>query len=124
SPSQKFRINDRALARELLDRNAELIADYGAFQFLRVDESLARELALRPQAEDASEQNIITLNARRLNTTTIEIQTLRKAVGSFDGKRLHLVHFAAPIKAEWHEALKQTGVDVVTYIPHNAYLVY
>src|SRR2546425_789987 len=52
SPGKKFRISDRALVEELLNRGAELLGDYRAFQFVRVDESLGRELALRPEAED------------------------------------------------------------------------
>ena len=98
SLSQKFRINDRTIVQELLNRGAVLIADYRAFQFLRVDESLAREFALRPEVEDASEQNIITLNARPLNTTTPEVQALRQSAGVFEGKGLHLIHFAGSVK--------------------------
>src|SRR5439155_20079718 len=37
---------------------------------------------------------------------------------------LHLIQFAGPIKPEWLAALEATGVQVITYIPHNAYLVY
>jgi len=37
---------------------------------------------------------------------------------------MHLVHFAGPIKPEWREALEQNDVEIVSYIPHNAYLVY
>src|SRR5204862_250466 len=49
---------------------------------------------------------------------------LRKPVPGSSGKLCHLVHFAGPIKLEWLVALEQTVVQVITYIPHNAYLVY
>ena len=37
---------------------------------------------------------------------------------------MHLVQFAGPIKPEWYSALLKTGVEIVTYIPSNAYLIY
>ncbi len=121
---QKFRVSDPALARQIGAQGGELIADYGSFQFFRVDDALARQLAGRPGARNANEHNIIALNTGPLDTTAPELQALRKPVGSLSGKRLHLVHFAGPVKPEWHAALTNTGVQVITYIPHNAYLIY
>jgi PKD repeat protein len=120
----KVRVNDPALAQKLSQQGAELIADYGSFQFFRVDDNLAQTLANHSGAENENHQNIIALNARPLDTTASEIKALRKAVAPSSGKRLHLVHFAGPIKPEWRDALEQTGVQVITYLPHNAYLVY
>ena len=34
------------------------------------------------------------------------------------------MQFAGPVKPEWHAALTATGAEIVTYIPHNTYLVY
>jgi hypothetical protein len=34
------------------------------------------------------------------------------------------VQFAGPVKPEWYRSLEKTGVTIVDYIPHNAYLVY
>src|SRR5215475_6116998 len=121
---QKVRIHDPELAHQLSRQGAELIADYGSFQLFRLDDTLARTAFSLPGAETADHQNIIALNARHLDTTTAEIKALRKSVLPSKGKRLHLVQFAGPIKPEWRHALEATGVHIVTYIPHNAYLVY
>jgi hypothetical protein len=43
---------------------------------------------------------------------------------AFTGKRLHLVQFAEAVKPEWFAALAETGSEIVTYIPNNAYLIY
>src|SRR5262249_11705090 len=59
-----------------------------------------------------------------LDTRQSEVQALRKSVGAFAGKRLHLIQFAGPVLPEWHDALLKTGVQIVTYVPANAYLVY
>ena len=45
-------------------------------------------------------------------------------VGSFDGKRLHLVQFAGPVQPAWRQALLDAGAQIVNYIPQNAYLIY
>src|SRR4030095_16096947 len=35
-----------------------------------------------------------------------------------------MIQFAGPIRPEWHEKLLKTGVQVVTYLPSNTYVVY
>src|SRR5262249_15371097 len=121
---QKVRVHDPGLAQQLSQQGAELIADYGSFQLFRLDDTLAGTALSLPGAEKADHQNIIALNARHLDTTPAEIKALRKSVLPSSGKQLHLVQFAGPIKPEWRDALEATGVHIVTYIPHNAYLVY
>ena len=37
---------------------------------------------------------------------------------------MHLVQFAGPVQPAWHDQLVQTGAEIITYIPSNAYLVY
>jgi len=71
-----------------------LIADYGSFQVIQLDEVLAGAMAGQPGIEDASEDNVIALNAARLDTTASEVKALRKPAVAGNGKRLHLVHFA------------------------------
>jgi hypothetical protein len=60
-----------------------------------------------------------------VDTTRGHPAPARTAALTFTGKRsLHLVQFAGPVKPEWYRSLEKTGVQVVDYIPHNAYLVY
>src|SRR5215468_8402643 len=84
---QKVRIHDLELAQQLSRQGAELIADYGSFQLFRVDDALARTAFSHPGAEEADYQNIIALNARHLDTTTAEVEALRKSVLPSSGKR-------------------------------------
>jgi PKD repeat protein len=124
SHSQKFRIANPELAREAIANGAELIADYGSFQVFRADGELARKLAADPNAENLSGQDFITLHSGPLNTTSPEVQALRKSFAFASGKRLHLVQFAGPLKPEWRAELQKTGVSIVSYIPNNTYLIY
>ncbi|HKY03487.1 MAG TPA: S8 family serine peptidase, partial [Blastocatellia bacterium] len=38
-------------------------------------------------------------------------------------KRTRVIQFAGPIKGEWAEWLRQTGVEIIAYIPNNAYII-
>lgn len=120
----KVMVSDHALAKSIEAKGARLIADYGSFKLLEVNDAVAGTLNDKPGAELSDENNLISLNAGAFDTTTAEAQSLRRPSGNFAGKRMHLVQFAGPIRPEWYAALAKTGVEIVTYIPSNAYLVY
>jgi subtilisin-like proprotein convertase family protein len=119
--THKLRVSDPALAQSLVARGGRLVADYGSFQIIESD---TVPTAGSGQAELADDLNLIRLNAGMLDTRKPEVQALRKSAASFTGKRLRLVQFAGPIKPEWLKALESSGVQIVSYIPQNAYLVY
>ncbi len=120
--THKLRVTDPAIAKSLIARGGKLVADYDSFQLIEVDDSAAR--ATDGAAESADQFNVIELNARQLDTRQPEIRALRKSVGGFAGRRLHLIHFAGPVKPEWLATLESHGVKIVSYIPQNAYLIY
>ena len=68
----------------------------------------------------------IFLNAGAIDTTSDYAQTQRASavLGSFSGKRLHLVQFTGPVQPQWVDSLAADGLRVVNYIPDNAYLVW
>lgn len=120
----KVIVSDRNLAKSIESQGARLVADYGTFKLLEVNDALASSLNDKPGAEFSDESNLVMLNSGVFDTTTAEVQRLRQHAGGFGGKRMHLVQFAGPIKPEWYSALLKTGVEIVTYIPSNAYLIY
>jgi uncharacterized repeat protein (TIGR01451 family) len=121
---QKVRISDAQLSQQAATQGGQLIADYGGFQLFRVNTALASNLAGRPGVEFLTEDDLITLNTGSLDTTRAAVKALRQPVDSTAAESLHLVQFAGPIKAEWMNGLLASGVQVVTYIPNNAYLIY
>ncbi len=124
---RKVRVSDPGLARELITTGATLIADYGAFQLLEADPARVAPLIQAGRAEARDEEDLVLLNTRALDTRSDEAQArnaARAPVETFAGRRLHLVQFAGPVKPEWYAALAGTGAEIVTYIPHNTYLVY
>jgi len=119
----KLRVDDPALAKTLVAQGAKVVGDYGAFTVLEADDALLAGGASN-RVEIADDWNLIRLNARVLDTRAPEVKALRKPRGDFAGKRLHLIQFAGPIKPEWRAALKETGAEIVSYIPENTYLIY
>jgi len=119
----KLRVNDPAAASALAAQGGKIIASYGAFTVIEADDAALAHVNTN-HLEIADDWNLIRLNARQMDTRAPEIKALRKSRGAFAGKRLHLVQFAGPLKTEWFEALKQSGAQIVTYIPENTYLIY
>ncbi|HEY3861080.1 MAG TPA: S8 family serine peptidase [Verrucomicrobiae bacterium] len=118
----KVQVTDRALGQTLAASGARLIADYGGFQLFDAPDSMTNLPAEQGQLRD--DYNIIHLNASRLDTTSAKARSLRKPLGAFAGKRLHLVQFAGPVQPEWRQALLDAGAQIASYIPQNTYLVY
>ncbi|MFH0953302.1 MAG: S8 family serine peptidase [Verrucomicrobiota bacterium] len=100
------------------------MADYGGFRVLEVNAAAARTFDGNPAVENRDEDSRIRLNAGDVDTTAADVRAARRPAAMFKGRRLHLVQFAGPIKPAWYDELTAAGVRVVSYIPHNAYLVY
>ncbi len=99
-----------------------VIADYGSFVLLEVNDALAAEVENSSNAQIVDENNVVMLNAGAIDTRNEK--STASMVADKSGKQMRLVQFAGPIRPEWYNALVATGVHVVTYIPSNAYLVY
>ena len=119
----KVRVSDPGIASALIAGGGRLVADYGSFHLIETDAPLPTGVnADAVQVEDDSD--FIELHARRLNTRAAEVRALRRGVGAFNGRRLHLVQFAGPPLPEWRERLEREGAQIVSYIPQNTYLIY
>jgi hypothetical protein len=120
----KVAVSDDKAASLLETRGARLIADYSSYKVYETDTDVMNSLAGDTRVQLRDEDNVIQLNAGHLDTSQDELQASRGAIGTFSGKRMHLIQFAGPIQADWYKSLAATGVRIVTYIPSNAYLVY
>ena len=99
--------------------------NYGSFQVLEVSKATADRLIASGIASNADGHNLILFNTGAVDTTSPAVLVNRsKALNMSSGKQLHLVQFPGPIKPEWYAQLESTGVEIVSAIPSNAYLVY
>ncbi|MBS1794971.1 MAG: S8 family serine peptidase [Acidobacteria bacterium] len=92
---------------------------------------MPQSAANKPGAPPIADQNLpdqpdtIYLNARPIDVKSEEAQNLRRASPAAAGGRgLRLVKFAGAIRPEWVEAVKDSGFEIVDYIPNSAYLVW
>ena len=110
------------MVQALKANGGRVIADYGSFVLLEVNDAVADGLANSTEAQIVDENNLVLLNAGAIDTKNEK--STASASPEKSGKQMRLVQFAGPIRPEWYRALVATGVHVVTYIPNNAYLVY
>ncbi|NBU73335.1 MAG: hypothetical protein EBS53_18160, partial [Bacteroidetes bacterium] len=68
--------------------------------------------------------NVIYLNAGAINTDLPATKARRQPLAYFSGKRMQLIQWSGPVQAGWVDELKKLGVEIIDYIPENAYLVY
>ena len=121
--NRKVSVTDRALVDSLTNQGARVVADYGSFVLLSVNDRLAQSVQGNRAAQMMDDYNKILLNSGAIQTNATAAQALT-SVAPGKGKEMRLIQFAGPVRGEWYKALQQTGVRIVTYIPNNAYLVY
>lgn len=121
--AHKISVRDTSTAESIRQDGGELLADYGSSRVYEVDH-LRPEWLQSDTADVRDDWNQIRLNAASIDTSPAAVKAVRRPAATFRGNRMHLIQFVGPVQPVWHEALKKTGVRIVSYIPENAYLVY
>jgi hypothetical protein len=124
------------LARANAIRNE---VDYGSYKLVVVDKDAVGGLAALQSLPIATrdEQNMIIFNGYLIDTSApqplskVAPEDLKSsrmseaaAGAAAPGKGLYVVQFIGPIRDSWFKELEQTGVEIITYVPHNAYVVF
>lgn len=122
----KMQINDKAYAQELRKQGARLVAEYEGSTVVEVDTPTANQLKQSGRGENRDNFNLVMLNAGYIDTSTPQGQELSlQSVGeTTEGPHMRLVQFTSAVKPEWYDAMVNAGLEVVTYMPSNAYLVF
>ncbi|WP_239014352.1 S8 family serine peptidase [Archangium violaceum] len=111
-------------AAALEQKGARVIGDYGSYKLVEVDDATLDSLPAAQDVELRDDYDQILLNAGVIDTSSEHAKSMRGMKKMAAGKSFHIVHFDGPVRPEWYKALEATGVQVVSYIPNNAYLVY
>ena len=122
--SHKLQVSDPAIAKQIEAEGGRLIADYGSYRLYETPAQVPPKLLANPLVETRDGYNLIRLHAGELDTRKSQVKALRQARGSFLGKQLHLVQFAGPVQSAWRAELLAMGVQIISHIPENTYLVY
>lgn len=94
--------------------------DYGSFRWLWANAEQASELARIPGAKLLPEARWVQLGPNRFDPTVSRGAPLLDA----SGQGLHVVQFNAPLRGAWTQDLASAGIEVLSYLPHNAVLVW
>lgn len=101
------------------------VVDYGSFRLLVLEAHAAERWIASGWVSNADVQNLILLNTGPIDTTSAAGRALAaRPRPAGEGPALYLVQFPGPIQPAWLDALDATGVRRITYLPHNAYLIY
>ena len=119
----KLQVSDAATARQVEAAGGRLIADYGGYQ-LHETPHLTSQMLAKTNTTNCVIVTIPFFSMPDISIPQAGSQSVAKNVGTFTGKHLHLVQFAGPVQAKWREELLAMGVQIVSYIPENAYLIY
>src|SRR3954470_10068304 len=96
-----------------------------SFSLWEVSDTTARSVAGRDtvaQRDDFDEIILRTGTITTPNGVPTVPANLRQSVTS--GKQLWLVQFIGPVKPDWLESLTKLGIEVVIYMPNNAYVLW
>src|SRR5262245_4478757 len=110
-----------ALARS----GATLLVDYGAFTLWRAPAASAARIAGRPGVTPRDDFHTIWLRGTALDTSQPEpsisagLQQIRTK-----GPQFWMVQFVGPVLDAWLADLRSAGLQIVQYIPNNAYVVW
>ena len=117
----KIEVANPANGVSVTAQGGRLLEDYGSYQLY---EAPLSDAGPPQRTEVRDDYDVILLNSRQINTRSTQAKALTSALTPFEGKRLHLVQFVGPVQPQWRKDLETAGVQIVSYIPQNAYLVY
>ncbi len=112
----------------LASSGAQRLADYGAFSLWRLSAMPADRLSQQPASLQPTSQ-VIFLRDLQLQTDQKDPEprmpgTLQQASSLPGVSQFWMVQFAGPIRDEWLQQLTSSGLQIVAYLPDNAYVVW
>ena len=128
--ARRVRVEGREAALRIEAAGGRRLVDYGGFAIYELPAGAPAALTNAAGVQPQDGENLILLNSGAIDTGEEIARTQRKAAARegaeevFVGRRLHLVKLVGPARPGWMQEIRATGVRVVSYIPHNAFLVY
>src|SRR2546430_3498396 len=113
-----------ASPEEIQGAGAELVESYGALAVARGGEgSLALLKAQGRYANPLEVSSTLQLLGGIVDLATLAPRPASDWPIDSRGETVGVVHFHAPIKAEWKDALETRGLQVLRYLPQDAFVV-
>lgn len=109
--------------REKAAGYGRIVADYGSFVIVAKNKGIdLMQSGLANQSVETS-INLPGTNFEPINSPPSDSLRLGRGATS-NGKGYYILQFGGTVKDEWLESLRGVGVEVLQYVPHQAYFVY
>ena len=118
-----FRVNvENDDDRKMAARYGNIVEDYETFVIITTDR---RTAANRWSLENQSIETSISLPASKFDPVrNVPTGTVRPDGGGSSGEGYYVVQFGGIATDEWLDSLRGMGVEILQYVPHNAFFVY
>jgi hypothetical protein len=127
-PSHKIIVDskDTSTLKQLALGGATLLADYGSFSLWRTNDAQKQAVASRSSVKAHDDFDVVQLRGGTSINTVAGAPAVATNVQQIksSGKQLWMVQFVGPIKQAWLARLRKMGIEVVAYMPNNAYVVW
>jgi hypothetical protein len=134
------RSDDRDSLSDAASAGAIEVSDYGSFKLFLIDQAALDRIGAQSRIAVRDDFNVLLLRSGVIDTTAgegagtlvgmgrnVRLDAAQKGglphVEKLGGARLRLVQFAGPVRREWLDRLRDSGLEVIAYVPNNAYLV-
>ena len=128
SNSDKVLVDSQDLKtiQQLASSGASLLVDYGSFSLWEVPAGQGKSLASLNTVSFSPDINSIQLRNTTIDTTKGAADPVPAGLQQTQSAdaQLWLIQFVGPIKGDWLDQLQKQGLEMVAYIPSNAYVVW
>lgn len=108
---------------EILASGAQLLESYAAYRIARGSPASLTALAVQGRYWSAMPQ----ASFLELLGGPVDVRSLAAVPPAWtldeEGRAVGVVHFYAPIKSEWRDALQARNVEILRYLPQDAFIV-
>ncbi|HEX2909598.1 MAG TPA: hypothetical protein VH186_02240, partial [Chloroflexia bacterium] len=117
---------DQATLKNLASNGATLLADYGSFSLWSVSDTIQKQAANQRGVQVRDDLDEITLRNGVINTRLSSVPAVPTNLrqSKVAANQLWMIQFAGPVKDEWVQNLNKLGIQLVSYIPANAYVIW
>ena len=116
---------DGATQATLAQSGARLLVDYGSFGLWEVPDSRIQTLAGRASVQQRDDFDDIYVRTGKITTPSgVPTAPSNLRQSKVSGNQLWMVQFVGPVKPDWLDNLRALGIEIVIYMPNNAYVVW
>lgn len=117
---------DVATLKQLTQSDAKLLVDYGAFSLWKTNDSQRQAVSTRPSVNPRDDYDLVHLRGGNVVNTVngaapIAANVRQSKASDF---QFWIVQFIGPVKPAWLANLRKLGIEIVAYMPNNAYVVW